>query len=104
MPLAVIALAVSMFAIGTTEFVIVGLLPTLATELGASLSTTGILVTAYALGIAIGGPIIIAATARVSRKTLLVGLMLLFVAGNVACGVAPAARVKTGVGAWRALS
>jgi MFS transporter, DHA1 family, inner membrane transport protein len=89
MPLAVVALALSMFAIGTTEFVVVGLIPTLSQSLDTSVSTMGLLVTAYALGIAIGGPIITAATARMPRKRLLIGLMLLFVVGNVLCGVAP---------------
>jgi predicted MFS family arabinose efflux permease len=59
MPIAVVALAVSMFAVGTTEFVIVGLLPTIAEHLDVSISTIGLVVTAYALGIAVGsdGPI-----------------------------------------------
>ena len=89
MPIAVVALAVSMFAVGTTEFVIVGLLPTIAEHLDVSISTIGLVVTAYALGIAVGGSLITAWPARVPRKRLLLALMTLFVAGNLACGLAP---------------
>lgn len=89
MPLAVAALAVSMFAIGTTEFVIVGLVPTLSQSLGTPVPTVGLLLTAYGFGIAVGGPVITAATARMPRKKLLIGLMLLFVIGNLLCGLAP---------------
>jgi len=64
MPIAVFALALSVFAIGTTEFVVVGLLPTISNHLDTSLSTTGLIVTAYALGIAIGGPLLATAPAE----------------------------------------
>jgi DHA1 family inner membrane transport protein len=78
-----------LFAIGTTEFVTVGLLPNIAGDLRVSVSTTGLLVTAYALGIAFGGPVLLAATARWPRKRLLLALMAAFIVGNLACAVAP---------------
>jgi DHA1 family inner membrane transport protein len=89
MPFAVIALAVSMFAIGTTEFVVVGLIPDFSGTFGVDISTAGLLVTAYALGIAIGGPFLTALTARIERKKLLLGLMALFIIGNLIAGLAP---------------
>jgi MFS transporter, DHA1 family, inner membrane transport protein len=64
MPIAVFALALSVFAIGTTEFVVVGLLPTISNHLDTSLSTTSLIVTAYALGIAIGAPLLATAPAE----------------------------------------
>lgn len=103
MPLALWALALSAFAIGTTEFVIVGLIPTIAASLGVSVPSAGLLVTVYALGVAIGAPVLTALTGRVPRKTLLIGLMALFTIGNLAAWLAPgyaslmAARVLTGL-------
>lgn len=64
MPLALIALALSAFAIGTTEFVIVGLLPTMAQDLNVSIPSAGLLVSLYALGVAIGAPVLTALTSR----------------------------------------
>jgi len=75
MPLALLALTLAAFAIGTTEFVIVGLIPTIAGDLHVSLPSAGLLVSLYALGVAVGAPILTALTARVPRKPLLVGLM-----------------------------
>lgn len=83
MPLALLALAVGAFGIGTTEFVIMGLLPEVADDLHVSIPTAGHLVSAYALGVVIGAPLLAAVTARLSRRTVLIGLMALFVAGNV---------------------
>jgi MFS transporter, DHA1 family, inner membrane transport protein len=103
MPLALWALTLSAFAIGTTEFVIVGLLPTLAQDLGVSLPSAGLLVSLYALGVAIGAPVLTALTARFPRKTVLLGLMALFIAGNLLAWLAPgyqsliAARILTGL-------
>jgi len=103
MPLALLALTISAFAIGTTEFVIVGLLPTLAADLHVSLPSAGLLVSLYALGVAIGAPLLTALTARLPRKTLLLALMALFSAGNLIAWAAPgygtlvAARVLTGL-------
>jgi DHA1 family inner membrane transport protein len=85
---ALLALAIGAFGIGTTEFVIVGLLPDVATNLGVSIPTAGLLVSGYALSVAIGAPLLTAAGARLPRKTVLLGLMGLFVLGNALCAVA----------------
>ena len=89
MPLALLALTIGAFAIGTTEFVIVGLLPTIAGDLGVTLPSAGLLVSFYALGVAIGAPVLTAATGRMDRKTLLVSLMALFTAANLLAWWAP---------------
>ena len=70
-PIALLALTISAFAIGTTEFVIVGLLPTVAADLRVSLPSAGLLVSLYALGVAIGAPVLTALTGKLPRKTLL---------------------------------
>ncbi len=104
MPLALLALAVASFGVGTTEFVIMGLLPELARDLGVTIPQAGLLITGYALGVVVGGPIIAIATAKLSRKSTLIGLTALFVVGNMLCAVAPsyallmAARVVTAFG------
>lgn len=87
---AIAALSVSAFAIGTTEFVIMGLLPQVATDFRVSVPSAGLLVTGYALGVAAGAPILAALTARLPRKLLLLGLMALFTLGNLLCAIAPA--------------
>lgn len=87
--LAVLALAVGSFGIGTTEFVAMGLLPDIATGLGITEPTAGHVISAYALGVVIGAPLIAALTARMPRKTLLLGLMAVFTLGNLASVVAP---------------
>ena len=103
MPLALWALTLSAFAIGTTEFVIVGLIPTIAASLGVSVPSAGLLVSLYALGVAVGAPVLTALTGRVPRKQLLLGLMALFTIGNLVAWMAPnytalmAARVLTGL-------
>ncbi|MFD4527108.1 MFS transporter [Streptomyces sp. NPDC058470] len=89
MPLALLALAVGAFGIGTTEFVMMGLLPDVAGDLHISIPTAGHLVSAYALGVVIGAPLLAAATARMSRRKVLIALMLLFVAGNALSALAP---------------
>jgi len=88
-PAALWALTISVFAIGTTEVVMVGLLPTIAKDLFISISATGFFVTLYALGIAVGGPLITAFTSRVARKRVLLGIMLLFISGNTIAAIAP---------------
>ena len=80
--LALIALAISSFAIGTTEFVIVGLLPSIAESLNVSITSAGLLVSGYALGVAIGAPILTSLTSKISRKSLLLSLMIIFIIGN----------------------
>ena len=103
MPLALFALTLSAFAIGTTEFVIVGLLPTIASQLQVTLPSAGLLVSLYALGVAIGAPLLTAVTGKLPRKWLLVGLMALFTLGNLLAWQAPdygtliLARVLTGL-------
>lgn len=88
MPLSLLILALSAFAIGTTEFVIMGLLPDVASDLGVSIPGAGWLVTGYALGVAIGAPFMALATARLPRKTALVALMGVFIIGNLLCALA----------------
>ncbi|WP_406009326.1 MFS transporter [Streptomyces sp. NBC_00637] len=89
MPLALLALAVGAFGIGTTEFVMMGLLPDVADDLHVSIPTAGHLVSAYALGVVIGAPLLAAVTARMSRRTVLISLMCLFVVGNALSALAP---------------
>ncbi|MFC3749631.1 MFS transporter [Paenibacillus sp. GCM10012306] len=87
-PIAIYILMISAFAIGTTEFVIMGLLPDVANDLHISISKAGLLVSGYALGVAIGGPLLTALTVRLPRKTLLLALMALFVGANLISMVA----------------
>ncbi|SEC61420.1 MFS transporter, DHA1 family, inner membrane transport protein [Streptomyces sp. 2224.1] len=89
MPLALLALAISAFGIGTTEFVMMGLLPDVADDLGTSVPTAGYLVSAYALGVVIGAPLLTALGSRIPRKRMLVGLMAVFTVGNLASALAP---------------
>ncbi len=89
MPVALLALAVGAFGIGTTEFVMMGLLPDVADDLNISLPEAGHLVSAYALGVVVGAPLLAAVTARMSRRKVLIGLMALFVAGNALSAFAP---------------
>ena len=89
MPPPLIALFIAAFAFGTTEFVVAGVLPEVADGLNVSVPTAGYLVSAYALGIAIGGPLLTIATARLSRRTLIIGLIIAFVIGQAACALAP---------------
>ncbi|WP_428552043.1 MFS transporter [Pseudomonas edaphica] len=88
MPLALLILTLSAFAIGTTEFVILGLLPDVARSLSVDIPTAGWLVTGYALGVAIGGPIMALLTASLKRKHALILLMIIFIFGNVFCAIA----------------
>ncbi|MEO9587431.1 MULTISPECIES: MFS transporter [Marinobacter] len=103
MPVALFALTLSAFAIGTTEFVIVGLVPTIAQDLGVTLPSAGLLVSLYALGVAIGAPVLTALTGRWNRKLVLLSLMGLFIIGNILAWMAPnyssliTARILTGL-------
>ncbi|WP_312376704.1 MFS transporter [Stutzerimonas nitrititolerans] len=103
MPIALLALTLSAFAIGTTEFVIVGLIPTIASDLAVSLPSAGLLVSLYALGVAVGAPMLTALTGKAPRKLLLLSLMVLFTAGNLLAWQAPGyeslilARIVTGL-------
>ncbi|MHC5904214.1 MFS transporter [Streptomyces sp. S6] len=89
MPLALLALAIGAFGIGTTEFVIMGLLPEVAADYGVSIPTAGYLVTGYALGVMIGAPLMTALGTKVPRKRMLMLLMGLFIVGNVLSAAAP---------------
>jgi DHA1 family inner membrane transport protein len=87
--LALVALALGGFAIGTTEFVTMGLLPDIADGVDVDIPTAGHLISAYALGVVVGAPAIAALSARLPRKGLLVGLMAAFGAGNLITALAP---------------
>lgn len=89
---ALLALAISAFAIGTTEFISVGLLPLIANDLHISVTLAGLTVTLYALGVTFGAPILTSLTSGVPRKILLIGIMLVFIAGN------SLAAASTGIG------
>ena len=99
--LPLLALTLASFGIGTTEFIIMGLLPDVAEDFGVTVPQAGFLVSAYAFGVAFGSPIVAVATARWPRRIALAGLMGVFVLGNVGCALAPsygllmAARVLT---------
>ncbi len=88
-PWALYALTVGAFGIGTTEFVIMGLLLQLAGDLHVSVATAGLLISGYALGVFVGAPVLTAALSRVPRKTALLALMAIFTLGNLACALAP---------------
>ncbi|MBE7244844.1 MFS transporter [Methylobacterium radiotolerans] len=100
-PLPILALAVASFGVGTTEFVIMGLLPEVAQSFGVTIPQAGYLVSGYAMGVVVGAPIVAIATAGLPRKTALLALMAVFLAGNLGCALAPsygllmAARILT---------
>lgn len=89
MPLGLIALAIGAFGIGLTEFVIMGLLPEVATDFGVTEATAGWLISGYALSVVVGALGLTAATIRLPRKPVLLGLVVLFIAGNALTAVAP---------------
>jgi len=89
LPLTLYTLTAGAFAIGTTEFVIMGLLLQVAGDLGVSIALAGLLISGYALGVTIGAPLITVLTRQWPRKTVLVALMITFTIGNIACAVAP---------------
>jgi DHA1 family inner membrane transport protein len=89
MPLALYALAAATFAIGTTEFVVVGLVPGIAADLGVSIRTAGLLVSLYALSIALGTPIFSALTGAFPRRRLAIAPMAIFTACNLSAALAP---------------
>lgn len=90
--LALLALAVSAFAIGTTEFISVGLLPLIADDMHISVTTAGLTVSLYALGVTIGAPVLTSVTSGMSRKSLLLWIMIVFMIGNTLAATA------TGIG------
>ncbi|MES2032130.1 MAG: MFS transporter [Pseudomonadota bacterium] len=87
--LPILALAAASFGIGTTEFVIMGLLPDVARSLSVTIPQAGYLVSGYAMGVVIGAPIVAMATTGIPRKTALLALMTLFTIGNLGCALAP---------------
>ncbi|PKG56480.1 MFS transporter [Shewanella sp. Choline-02u-19] len=89
MPLQVWILTLAAFAIGTAEFVIAGILPQVATSLSITEGQAGYLISAYALAIVIGGPILTIYLARFNKKKVLIGLMALFIIGNIMSALAP---------------
>ena len=97
-----IALGIGAFGIGLTEFIIMGLLPQVARDLGVSLPSAGLLITGYALGVTLGGPLLAVAASRLPHRAVLMLVMAIFTAGNLLCALAPgfglvlAARVITG--------
>jgi MFS transporter, DHA1 family, inner membrane transport protein len=88
-PLALYALTAGAFGIGTTEFVIMGLLLQVAADLHVSVAAAGLLISGYALGVFVGAPVLTVLTSRMPRKAVLVALMMIFTVGNLACALAP---------------
>ncbi|PKG22055.1 MFS transporter [Niallia nealsonii] len=80
--LALLALAISAFAIGTTEFISVGLLPLISNDLNISITTAGLTVSIYALGVTVGAPVLTSITSNMQRKSLLLWIMVIFILGN----------------------
>lgn len=89
MPVALLALAIAAFGIGTTEFVMMGLLPEVASDMGVSISSAGGYISLYALGVVIGAPVLTAAGLRARRKSMLLGMMGVFIVGNLLSALAP---------------
>ncbi|MDR7302286.1 MFS transporter [Haloactinomyces albus] len=89
MPIALLALAIAAFGIGTTEFVMMGLLPEVASSLHTSLASASGYISMYALGVVIGAPLLTAAGMRIRRKTMLLSMMGLFTLGNALTALAP---------------
>ncbi|SDZ03352.1 MFS transporter, DHA1 family, inner membrane transport protein [Saccharopolyspora shandongensis] len=87
---ALVTLMACVFAVGSAEYAVIGVLPDIAADLQVSVGTTGLLVTGYALTVALAGPVVTAATTRLPRKALLIGLIAVFTAGNVLAAVAGA--------------
>ena len=88
-PLALYALTAGAFGIGTTEFVIMGLLLQVSADLHVSIAAAGLLISGYALGVFVGAPLLTAATSRLPHKTALIALMVIFTIGNLASALAP---------------
>lgn len=89
MPIALFALAIGAFGIGTTEFVMMGVLPQASADFGVSIPTAGYLITAYAVGVVVGAPTLTALAVRLPRKTMLLLMMGLFTLGNVLFAMSP---------------
>lgn len=88
MPLSLLSLFLASFCIGTTEFMIAGLLPAISTDLGVSIPTAGLLVSGYAIGVAVGGPIVGLALTPLQRKQGILAVMAIFILGHLWCALA----------------
>ncbi|MFW3171403.1 MFS transporter [Geodermatophilus sp. CPCC 206100] len=104
MPRGLLALAIGAFGIGTTEFVVMGMLPQIADGLGVSVSAVGMLISAYAIGVVVGAPTLTAFGVRFSSRQTLVGLMVVFVVGNALSAFAPTYETLTAARVLTALS
>lgn len=104
MPLALYALTAGAFGIGITEFVIMGLLLEVSADFGVSIAAAGLLISGYALGVVVGAPVLTVLTARWPRKTVLMALMVVFIAGNAACAFAPGYNVLMAARVFTALA
>ncbi len=93
---ALTALSLAAFGIGCTEFIVMGLLPQIGTDLGVSVPTMGLLITAYAIGVVVGAPTLTMLGARLTTRSTLIALMVIFVAGNLAAAAAPTFGVLVG--------
>lgn len=93
MPLAVYILGLSVFALGTSEFMLSGLLPPIADDMGVSIPRAGLLISAFAIGMVVGAPLLAVATLRLPRRTTLISLISVFGVGQVAGALAPSYEV-----------
>ncbi|MFD3871604.1 Cmx/CmrA family chloramphenicol efflux MFS transporter [Streptomyces sp. NPDC058623] len=89
MPVAVYVLGLSVFALGTSEFMLSGLLPPIAEDMGVTIPQAGLLISAFAIGMVVGAPLLAVATLRLPRRTTLIALIILFGLGQVAGALAP---------------
>jgi DHA1 family inner membrane transport protein len=96
MPLAVFALALAAFCIGSTEFIVSGILLSVSTDLGVTVPTAGLLVTGYAAGVAVGGPILGLLLTRMPLKPAILGVMVVFAIGQLLCAFAPSYNLLLG--------
>jgi MFS transporter, DHA1 family, inner membrane transport protein len=103
-PRALLALAIGAFGIGTTEFVVMGMLPEIGDGLGVSVSAVGLLISAYAVGVVVGAPTLTALGLRFTPRQTLVALMVVFVVGNLLASIAPSYETLVGARVLTALS
>lgn len=96
MPVALFALAIGAFGIGLTEFVVAGILPQIARDFGVDIPAAGLMATTYALGVFVGAPILTILGAKVPRKTMLIGLAVIFTLGNALTALAPSLPIALG--------
>lgn len=104
MPRALIPLAIGAFGIGSTEFVIMGLLPSIADDFGVTVPAMGMVITAYAIGVVVGAPTLTLISSKLSTRQTLITLMTIFVAGNLLAAVSPDYRLLTAARVLTALA